>query len=338
MFIDDRVRKCVVFLGAKEKGAFRPKATAFYVAIQDHGVGFRYLVTAEHVVSGLQTKGQEIWVGANLTNGSTREDRLSSTEWWMHPGSETKGLTDVALTSVDVAPDEDLLMVPLSPPDDRAATGHILRLRRVGAGHEIFITGLFRSHYGNQRNVPIVRVGNIAMMRDELVRTEYCGPTDAYLVEARSVHGLSGSPVFINIGSAVLLLGLMHGHFDVEMPVAKIEDVFCKGFKVDLFGFFPALPLSLSGNCDDPAPCAARGDTAPTARRTLFEHESHPVQSRTEPFLHASCDRNFGSTSSRRSGLFGQGAVSGHRLYAIHARIFPRYFFSLAYARYGSAR
>jgi len=107
-------------------------------------------------------------------------------------------------------------MVPLGLPDDRAATGHLLRLRRVSASHEIFITGLFRSHYGNQRNVPIVRVGNIAMMRDEPVRTEYCGPTDAYLVEARSIHGLSGSPVFINIGSNLFLLGLMHGHFDVE--------------------------------------------------------------------------------------------------------------------------
>jgi|SRR6266404_3345013 len=82
------------------EGVFRPKATAFYVAIQDHGVGFRYLVTAEHVVSGLQTRGQEIWVRANLKNGRTREDRLSSAEWWMHPGSETEGLTDVASTGL----------------------------------------------------------------------------------------------------------------------------------------------------------------------------------------------------------------------------------------------
>ncbi len=216
MFVNESVKRCVVFLGAKEEGIFRPKATAFYVSIQDHGVGFRYLVTAEHVVSGLQTRGQKIWVRANLKNGRTREDQLSSAEWCMHPGSEAEGLTDVALTSVDVAPDEDLLMIPLSPPNDMAATGQLLQKRGVGAGHEIFITGLFRSHYGNQRNVPIVRVGNIAMMRGEPVKTEYCGHIDAYLVEARSVHGLSGSPVFINIGGLMFLLGLMHGHFDVE--------------------------------------------------------------------------------------------------------------------------
>src|SRR6266436_6320629 len=100
MFVNESVKRCVVFLGAKEEGIFRPKATAFYVSIQDHGVGFRYLVTAEHVVSGLQTRGQEIWVRANLKNGRTREDRLSSAEWWMHPGSETEGLTDVASTGL----------------------------------------------------------------------------------------------------------------------------------------------------------------------------------------------------------------------------------------------
>jgi hypothetical protein len=70
------------------------------------------------------------------------------------------------------------------------------------------------------------------MIRGEPVATKYCGETDAYLVEARSIGGLSGSPVFIHApvwrvrkdGSVVTnegsqrfhLLGLMHGHFDVS--------------------------------------------------------------------------------------------------------------------------
>jgi hypothetical protein len=33
MFVDDNVRRCVVFLGTKENGVFQPKATAFYVSI-----------------------------------------------------------------------------------------------------------------------------------------------------------------------------------------------------------------------------------------------------------------------------------------------------------------
>ena len=52
-----------------------------------------------------------------------------------------------------------------------------------------------------------------------------------YLIEARSIGGLSGSPVFVNMGlvrriggevkhslgtTSILLLGLIHGHYDVK--------------------------------------------------------------------------------------------------------------------------
>jgi hypothetical protein len=72
-------------------------------------------------------------------------------------------------------------------------------------------------------------------MPDEPVRTRMLGAIDAYLVEARSVGGLSGSPVFLSLGivrpqsqdrGAELrfhtgqrtwyLLGVMHGHWEAE--------------------------------------------------------------------------------------------------------------------------
>jgi hypothetical protein len=249
MYVDDRVRKCVVFLGTKQEGLFRPKATAFYVSLHEHGVGFRYLVTAEHVVSNLQSGNHEIWVRANLRDGTTREDHLDSdAEWVMHPGNYGHR-SDVALMSVDFASEEDFLTILLSPPNGMAATKQVLDTYNVGVGHEIFITGLFRSHFGNHRNVPVVRVGNIAMMREEPVNTKYCGPTDAYLIEARSVNGLSGSPVFLHIpvfhaqgfdaagrprndfvpyiGDKMCLLGFMHGHFDVDILTQDVvvEDI-----------------------------------------------------------------------------------------------------------------
>jgi hypothetical protein len=97
--------------------------------------------------------------------------------------------------------------------------------------------GLFRNHYGREQNVPIVRAGNIACMRNEPVFTDYAGYIDAYLVEAHSISGLSGSPVFLANHPRVLrspndpekfihgfhgdrpalyLMGLMHGHFDIK--------------------------------------------------------------------------------------------------------------------------
>ena len=100
----------------------------------------------------------------------------------------------------------------------------------IGLGAEIATVGLFRSHYGSNRNIPIVRVGNISAMPAEPVFTAYAGYVDAYLIEARSIAGLSGSPVFIfpdlrsvlakglrgNMGQGCALLGLMHGHFDIQ--------------------------------------------------------------------------------------------------------------------------
>ena len=81
------------------------------------------------------------------------------------------------------------------------------------------------------RNIPIVRIGNLASLDEEKVQTEG-GPIDAYLIEARSLGGLSGSPVFLNLGTVrqikrqvvgaesgapiIFLLGLIHGHYDTQ--------------------------------------------------------------------------------------------------------------------------
>jgi hypothetical protein len=108
----------------------------------------------------------------------------------------------------------------------------VLDSNKIGPGEEVAIFGLFRSHYGVDHNVPIVRVGHIASIQDEMVHTEYCGYMEAYLVEAMSIAGLSGSPVYLmrapilEIPNGVdpkqiraqryMLLGLMHGHYDIK--------------------------------------------------------------------------------------------------------------------------
>jgi hypothetical protein len=68
-------------------------------------------------------------------------------------------------------------------------------------------------------------------MPEERIRTKMWGDfvkIDAYLIEARSTGGLSGSPVFVNFGQVrviegqlkfgaspmLRLLGLVHGHWD----------------------------------------------------------------------------------------------------------------------------
>ncbi|HEY1660105.1 MAG TPA: hypothetical protein VGG14_17270 [Candidatus Sulfotelmatobacter sp.] len=92
-----------------------------------------------------------------------------------------------------------------------------------------------------------VRVGTVAALREEPVTSRDGRPMDVYLVESRSIGGLSGSPVFIDVRIAKTtrppnygwmagaydsssagrfkLLGLVHGHFgDDILPDATADD------------------------------------------------------------------------------------------------------------------
>lgn len=232
MLVPDMVRQCVLFLGNKDDktGRFRPRATAFVVSIHEGGIGFRFLVTAEHNVAGFKQKNWDIYVRSNLINGGVREDNWTNANWAYHPDV---GSTDVAVAPIDFRPDEEFKSIllrtdnPLSggAGEGIAGTWEKLHQKNIGLGDEVFVVGLFKSHHGQQRNIPILRVGNLAMARGEPVLTDYCGYVDAYLVEARSISGLSGSPVFIHAPifdprpgtfTQFYLLGLMHGHFDVK--------------------------------------------------------------------------------------------------------------------------
>jgi hypothetical protein len=104
----------------------------------------------------------------------------------------------------------------------------------IGIGDEVHAIGLFSAIPGNHSNMPIVRAGNIAMMPTEQIQTEL-GHTDVFLVEARSIGGMSGSPIFVRptlrqrlknengevvnafcTGSGETLLGMVQGHWDIR--------------------------------------------------------------------------------------------------------------------------
>jgi hypothetical protein len=57
----DLILKSVAFLGFKDaQGKFQPRATAFFVQYIQDQHRFDHLVTAEHVVSGLLSKGHDL--------------------------------------------------------------------------------------------------------------------------------------------------------------------------------------------------------------------------------------------------------------------------------------
>ncbi len=66
----------------------------------------------------------------------------------------------------------------------------------IGSGDDVFLVGRFINHEGKQQNLPTVRFGCIAQMPFEPVRQDTGFEQESFLVEARSIGGYSGSPVF----------------------------------------------------------------------------------------------------------------------------------------------
>jgi hypothetical protein len=241
MHVPNTARRSVVFLGDKtDEGVFRPRATAFLVGVPSEtqpSLWFSYLVTAAHVVERCQRLGTQMWGRVNLRAGGASVIQMTG-DWRFHPdlANET---TDVAATRIGAVWDSiDHDPIPLPERQTQPITAE---QRDIGLGDETFMIGLFRNHAGQDRNIPIVRIGNVAAMPEELVSTRI-GNIRAYLVEMRSIGGLSGSPVFVNRPPEqppfgflrdprfkppdpeqvnwfrYHFLGLVHGHFDVRSP------------------------------------------------------------------------------------------------------------------------
>ena len=233
MRIPDNLKKCVAFIGIKETnggaGEIRYIGTAFIVSVPSKkipNIFFLYIVTAKHVAR--KTENHECFLRVNLKNGKSDIFILSNLGWFYHPNETWP--SDVAvfpfLLESGVIKTIDFEAIPIV-----SFLSDQTRLEQgIGEGDEVFTVGLFSKHTGNQKNLPIIRMGTIAMISDEPIESQKFGNIEAYLIESRSIKGLSGSPVFvlkpngIQIGehkvpsSVVTLhfLGLMHGHWDLK--------------------------------------------------------------------------------------------------------------------------
>jgi hypothetical protein len=231
MQVPDEIRKCVCFIYSKEAdGSVMPRGTAFFVSVprtQGLAGNFVYLVTARHVLAKLKHRRPdgEFLLRLNAADGEgvvwvdTQVDA-----WRTHPDDDLVDDTAVLPWAPPLSV-IDFKTYPLAS----AVTDTVIQELQLGIGEELFLPGLFVNHTGKSRNIPIVRTGTIAAMPDESISSEI-GPLHAYLAEARSIGGLSGSPVFVstgpvrNIGNDVVLesgrsfylLGLMHGHYRVN--------------------------------------------------------------------------------------------------------------------------
>jgi hypothetical protein len=226
-YVPDEIRQCIVYLGYKDSnGKPRVAGSAFWLVNSKHGYGPAYLVTAAHVLRDIKKLGQGdcVLIRENFPEGA-KWLRSTNIDRWRTISDKT----------VDVA----MLKIPIDGDHAGWPSGQLITkesakfdLKHIDLGDEVFFPGMFWRHKGSARNIPIVRTGNIAALREEKIDTgddEY-GPMDAYLVEVRSVGGLSGSPVFMDIIAARVakeiapvrpqvgwerfkLIGMISGHF-----------------------------------------------------------------------------------------------------------------------------
>jgi hypothetical protein len=219
MRVPSHIVNCVVFLGPREGDQLTYRATGFFVGVKSEAEPDRvysYLATAAHFVDGLA--GRPFAVRLNTEDGRSRIiESGARAQWVFHP--EGKDHADIAIVPFALPEDSESLCVP--------STMFYLGGDSVGLGDEVFISGLFSLASGRMRNTPIVRTGTLAMMPEDKIRgLKYgYGELEAYLIEARSLAGISGAPVFVRRGAymdwdlnrhSFFLLGMTQGHWNLN--------------------------------------------------------------------------------------------------------------------------
>ncbi len=230
MFIPDEVLKCVVFIGIEQTDEKNVKSchfggTGFLVSIPsdvNKNLGFIYLVTAHHNIAKVKKYGLDnLRISINTHDGGKDIVSLGgSADWFEHPDHDNNPADVVVIPFSLDRERHDVMTIPI----EMLLTEEHIKDGKIGIGNEVFITGLFSRHYGQKKNLPIVRTGNVAMLSQEKIKTSSYGEIDAYLIEARSIGGISGSPVFFQEpnqkngttyvgGRPFWLGGLIHGHY-----------------------------------------------------------------------------------------------------------------------------
>jgi hypothetical protein len=196
MRIPEEIRKSVVFLCSRlPSGTVAMRGTGFLVGVPLGGTGrfIAYIVTVKHTADLVE--GSECGIRINLNSGGAETFWLGAdTKWWRHPSEPDS--VDAAVTPFPFHVDADYRALDYG----MFLTDEIIAKADIGPGDQAVTTGLFMP-LKISRNEPIVRMGNVAAMpRDRVPGIKISGKmvdAEVYLVEVRSVGGLSGSPVFV---------------------------------------------------------------------------------------------------------------------------------------------
>lgn len=237
------IKDSVTFIFLKEGGKYVPNGTGFLVRVEVENDRFyshhqseqerghvMYLVTAKHVLQE-NLKGEYhhiVSIRVNTHDGKSKyfDIDLDKAEIFVHDDPDV----DIAVISLSLNPNIfDFRLIPEYVIPDQ----NTLKKLEIHEGDEVFFSGLFESHYGQQRNQPIMRFGKVALITDEKIEWKETIPPkllELYLLECQSYSGNSGSPVFFNLlrqqgrklneqsRVTIYLAGILKGSFHIKEP------------------------------------------------------------------------------------------------------------------------
>ena len=240
MRIPDELIKSVCFISVKlpdgdGKFLMTTLGTGFFVELTEGDYSCRYLITAKHVLDDAKRINVDtVFLRVNVKNGRYKYLDVKLNDLWFKWGNDA--IDFVALSLKIDWKDLDQKCLPL----ESFATNEVISREWVGLGDDVFVVGLFRFRKGKERNLRILRTGIISAMPDEPIPYKNKGVFDAYLVELRSIGGLSGSPVFLYLDkknrpvptteNAIYLLGIIRGHWNLKSETDEVENDVSLGF------------------------------------------------------------------------------------------------------------
>jgi hypothetical protein len=223
--VDDRVRFCTGFIGQGTTEDFCAHGTCFCVHLIEEDFTFDYLISAQHLLWPNRKKNPKRPPDSAMVvrlNSSKGTSRVLSTppNKWIYPDDPSIDVCALRFNELVHGPTDEL--------DVRSINLNTMivgsrNARNVGLclGDEVFICGAFVGRVGYRKNIPVVRIANIAAMPEEVI--DFASPKKpAYLIETRSLGGTSGSPVFLNLQSTRVQGRQEHG-FQIGMTSAKTQ-------------------------------------------------------------------------------------------------------------------
>jgi hypothetical protein len=197
-WIDPQYLECAVYLYPSEKEAEdgdRIGGSGFVVGIDCGAPAVNYphevfrpkilcVVTNKHVIDS----GNMV---ARINTMDGRHDiiPLDGARWYTHKDGD-----DLAVCPVRLSTAHSVLFYNVR--SSNLITKKIIDDYEIGPGDDVFVIGRFVNHEGKQKNLPSARFGNIAQMPWEPIMIGG-RPQESFLVEARSISGYSGAPVFV---------------------------------------------------------------------------------------------------------------------------------------------